>query len=103
MSDQPEHGITGWILPGLAVVLLSAKLTAAFWPQLTSLATTVRDRAESLFEADEEPAAAVSETESPDPASDSGAPRPIVIEQPSPPCGGHCRHAVTGRTDTISK
>lgn len=94
MNEPSGNGFTGWILPGLAVVLLSAKLSAVFWPQLTSLATTVRDKAESLFELQVE-APAEPATEPPAPASTNGpGTQPsIVIEQPPQPCNRQChRH-----------
>jgi hypothetical protein len=93
MHEHSGNGFTGWIVPGLAVVLLSAKLSAAFWPQLTSLATTVRDKAESLFESEEEaPAEPPSEPLSTTPTAAPGV-APIVIEQPTNPRNRQChRH-----------
>ena len=82
MNEQSHHGGSGWIMPGLAVVLLSAKLSADFWPQLTSLATTVRNQSESQFASEEEPPPEPpTEPVSTTPTDAPGA-APIMIGQP---------------------
>lgn len=93
--DEQSRGWSGRIITGVAVVILSAKLASAFWPQLTSLGTTIRQRTAELFETD-----SAQENDGPagEPDGDLATPqdgdRSTSADVASPPC---CRERCSSR------